>query len=277
MANLIQTESHLKKYGWVVIQLPDPEPVYSTRFALQEELRRLTGNAQITLERYHEIARDDTAHTELQIQLTQFFRVQHFGPAIIKAQSEFFGELLGPDLNVQSQPYLRLTRPNKPQDNIGYHRDTFYGGSPFELSVLVPYVDVSVESALSVLSGSHLRPESDFPTTQIQSPDVTKGSAKHQLGFLYAPKLIDPAYTVDMQPIPLALGEALIFSLATVHGSVENQSESSRWSSDIRVVNALAPVDLSMRPTYYEKLSRSAITEMAEIYNTAQAQSYVRV
>lgn len=266
MCDFEQHKSHLKHYGWMVAKLPNPEPIYQTRTALIEELHRLTGQEMATLEGYHELVTDDKVHTQWQIELTQFFRTERFGPTIIRENVEFFTDLLGPDLNVQSNPYLRITRPGKPQDNIGYHRDTFYGGSPFELSVLVPYVDVSRESALSILSGSHFRPESDFPTTQVQSQDVTKGSPKHQLGFLYAPKIIDPNCLVGLEPIPLQLGEVLIFTLATVHGSVENQGNLSRWSSDIRVMNALAPVDLSARPTYYEKLSQSVVTELAEIY-----------
>ncbi|MCS6814502.1 MAG: phytanoyl-CoA dioxygenase family protein [Cyanobacteria bacterium] len=268
--NLPRLEAQFRAEGWFVVQAPNPEPIYAARTALLNELRRLTGQPTITLETYHQVIEDDRYHTDLQIQLTNFFRTQRFGPQIIAAQLDFFQALLGRDLNVQSSPYLRITRPHKPQDNIGYHRDTFYGGSPFELSVLIPYVDVSAASALSVLPGSHLRPESDFPTRQIQSTEVTKGSPKHQLGFLYAPKLIDPACLRPMQPIPLKLGDLLIFSLATVHGSEENQGQFCRWSSDVRVVNALAPVDLSMRPTYYEPLSRSIVTETAEIYHQIQ-------
>ena len=263
-------EDWLQEHGWMVVKLPNPEPVYRARAAVLQELRRLTGNEQVTLENYHHIAEDDGEHTQLQVKLTQYFREQRFGPQIIRAQQEFFVALLGRDIDVQSSPYLRITRPQKPQDNIGYHRDTFYGGSPFELSVVVPYVDVPLESALSVLPGSHLRPESDFPTVQVQSSDVTKSSAKHQLGFLYAPKLIEPTSLTGMQPIPIQLGEALIFSLATVHGSEENRAQVSRWSSDIRVMNGLAPVDLSSRPTYYEPLCRSVVTEMAEAYAAAQ-------
>lgn len=268
--NLPRLEAQFQAEGWFVVQAPNPEPIYVARTALLNELRRLTGNPAITLETYHQAIEDDRHHTDLQIQLTHFFRTQRFGPQIIAAQLNFFQALLGRDLNVQSNPYLRITRPHKPQDNIGYHRDTFYGGSPFELSVLIPYVDVPAASALSVLPGSHLRPESDFPTQQVQSTEVTKGSPKHQLGFLYAPKLIDPACLQPMKPIPLKLGDLLVFSLATVHGSKENQGHSCRWSSDVRVVNALAPIDLSMRPTYYEPLSRSVVTEAAETYYQGQ-------
>ncbi len=267
---LEQLKTQFQEQGWFVMKAPDPVPIYAARSALLMELRRLTGIPNITLEHYHQIIDDDQHHIDLQIQLTDFFRTQEFALQIIKAQLSFFQHLLGQDLDVQRNPYLRITRPHKPQDNIGYHRDTFYGGSPFELSVLIPYVEVPAASSLAVLPGSHLRPESDFPTRQIQSADVTKGSAKHQLGFLYAPKLIDPNCLKTMQSIPMALGDLLIFSLATVHGSEENQGQTCRWSSDVRVMNALAPVDLSMRPTYYQPLSRSVVTVAAELYHQAQ-------
>ena len=274
---LDQLKRHFYEKGWMVVKVPDPKPIYAARTALLTELRRLTGNKNITLEQYHQFIEDDSIHTDLQFQLTQFFWNNEWATKIIGAQLDFFKAFLGEDINIQSRPYLRITRPRKLQDNVGYHRDTFYGCSPFELSVLVPYVDLPAKSTLSILSGSHIRPESDFPTTQVENLEIIKGSIKHQLGFLYAPKIIDPSRTVNMQPVPLVLGEALIFSLATVHGSVENRGEVSRWSSDIRVVNALAPLNPSLKPGYYETLSRSVITELANIYHKAQLTTPVSV
>jgi len=277
LQSLDELKRHFYEHGWIVVKLPNPEPVYAARTALLTELRRLTSNEKITLEEYHQFIEDDSTHTDLQFQLTQLFWNQRWSTKIISAQLNFFQAFLGQDINIQSKPHLRITRPRKPQDNIGYHRDTYYGCSPFELSVLVPYVDVPTESSLSVLSGSHIRPESDFPTTQIENPEVNKGSVRHQLGFLYAPKIIDPSRTVNMQPVPLALGEALIFSLATVHGSIENRGQVSRWSSDIRVVNALAPLNPSLKPGYYEKLSSSVVTDLANLYNQAQSSRPISV
>jgi hypothetical protein len=268
-------KDHFYKHGWMVVKLPNPEPVYQASLALLSKLQTLTGKPDITLENYHQFIEDDVTHTDIQFTLTQFFWEQELGKKVISAQIEFFKSFLGEDINVQSKPHLRITRPNKPQDNIGYHRDTYYGCLPFEISVLVPYVDLPAESSLSVLSGSHTLAESNFPTTQVENPAVSKGSVKHQLGFLYAPKIIDPSRTIGMESIPLALGEALIFSLATVHGSVENQGNVSRWSSDIRVVNALAPLSPSLKPGYYEKLTRSVVTELADIYNQAQLVNHI--
>ena len=263
---------HFSEKGWVVIDFIDPAPVLKAREALQTHLNELLGR-NIPLEEYHAEVEDDTQHTDIQIKMTEFFRKQQFGKAIIEKQLPLFKPFMGLDLCVQRSPYLRMTRPGKPQDNIGYHRDTYYGGSPYELSVLIPYVDVAAPSALQVMTGSHSLPENHFPTMQIENPDedVRKGSAKHKLGFLYAPKVMNPSVGKDMIAIPLKLGQAIAFNLSTVHGSVVNNGTATRWSTDIRVMNAFAPVDLSARPDYYEPLSRSAITTQAQEYFIATA------
>ena len=253
--------------GWFVVDFPNPTPILETRAFLQDELTRLLGK-KIPLEDYHFHVQDDAFHTELQLQITKSFRERSSGPSILEGQRSFFIELLGPDLFAQTNPYLRITRPHKAGDNIGYHRDTFYGGSPYELSVLVPFVDLPSESSLSVLSGSHVHSEDFYPTTQVENPDgdVRKGTPKHQLGFLYAPKAMHPSIDEHMEPIALKVGQALIFSLSTVHGSHLNTGTISRWSSDMRVMNALAPVDLSARPDYYKPFSYSVVTESAKKY-----------
>ena len=264
---LNQAEQHFHSKGWVVFDLPDPKPAFTAREILLAELRRLLNDSRITLETYHKSAIEDDHHFNSRIKLTEFFWRQRLGQNIINANLDFLKEFVGPDLNVQTKPYLRITRPGKPQDNIHFHRDTFYGTSPFELSVIVPFVDIPAECSLSVLSGSHVRPDSDFPYTQMENQEIVRGSAKHKvLGFLYAPKYIDPAYLQGMEPIPLKLGQALIFILSLIHGSIENRGSQSRWSSDIRIVNSNVPIDLSARPDYYEPLCRSVVTDSAHAY-----------
>ncbi|MFN8634353.1 MAG: phytanoyl-CoA dioxygenase family protein [Chloroflexota bacterium] len=263
-------EAHYREHGWVLVTLPNQVIVHEVRATLQEELRRLSGRPDVTLETYHQIADDDQQHHDYQFQLTELFRARRYAYGVLAAQDAFFRPFLGPDLLVQVSPYLRMARPGKLQDNIGYHRDTFYGASPYELSVWIPYVDLPAESSLSVLSGSHVRPESDFPVTQTQSAEVTKGSNLHKIGFPYAPKVMDPAPLAGIVAVPVKLGQALVFSLATVHGSTHNGGTTTRWSTDIRVANALAPIDLSARPEYYELLSSSAVSDGARAYEIAE-------
>lgn len=262
---------HFRDKGWFVFDFPNPQPAFQTCRFLESELAAFFGK-NIPLEEYHLYMQEDEEHTEFQIKMTQAFRENQCGLKILQGQIPFFRDLLGPDIMGQTNPYLRMTRPFKPQDNIGYHRDTFYGGSPYELSVLVPFVDLPAECSLSVLSGSHIHSEELYPTTKIENADtaVRKGTPKHQLGFLYAPKEMDSDVEKKMEAIPLKVGQALVFSLSTVHGSVLNRGTLTRWSSDMRVMNALAPVDLSARPTYYKPLSYSVVTESARRYFYAQ-------
>lgn len=268
-------EQHYLEHGWAVLQLPDPSPVLEAREALLRELRAATGSNVATLEQYHELGLDEQAHTDMQHRLTTFFRDNRFALPIMRAQLAVLIPFLGPDLLVQARPYLRITRPARPEDNIGYHRDTHYGGSPFEVSAIVPYVDVGAASSLAVLSGSHVRPESDFPTTKVDNPDpeVTKGSLKHSLGFPYAPHLMEPATIEGMTNVPLKLGEVLLVNLATVHGSTENRGTRSRWTTDIRLLNAMAGVDLSARPDYYEPLHDSVVSRAARAYDRANGRT----
>lgn len=255
---------HFFENGWVVVDLIDPRPVWEARKILQEQLRQIS-NRNISLEAYHEIAEDDAFHTQMQIQMTAFFRREKLARRVFEKQVSFFNQLVGLDLLIQANPYLRMTRPGKKQDNVGYHRDTFYGGSPYEISVILPFVDCDSKMTLKVMSGSHILSEKLFPVVQEKS-DIAKGSEKHKLGFLYAPKLMDPSVEEKMQPVPVKVGQIFMFSLSTVHGCVVNQGQRTRWSSDVRVVNALAPVSFKDRPDYYEPFSSSCVTEAAKRY-----------
>lgn len=264
-----EAQEQLREEGWCLVRLPNAQPVQEVAAALREKLRSTLGHAEAELADYHLLCTGTEAqHSDIQDRLTQFFRQQSFGRKILTANLELWRYLIGPDLDIQREPYLRVTRPGKPQDNIGFHRDTFYGGSPYEVSVWIPYVSVPSEGSLSILPGSHVLPESAFPTMSEPSPDVVKGSVKHKLGFLYAPKKIAPASVPEdrLKAVAISVGEVLIITLSTLHGSEQNNSNVTRWSSDIRLKHALAPVDLSMRPTYYEPFNRSAITEAAARY-----------
>ncbi len=258
-----------QEQGYAVIDLLYPQGVFAVRQALLAKLRELTGISEITLEQYHQFIRDDQVHTELQIALTEYVRSSEVLQNIILDNRVLFEQLVGPDMDIQIKPYLRITRPGKSKDNIGYHRDTFYGGSPHEISVMIPFMELDSGNALRVQPKSHRVPEKDIPLVQTVSEDVTKGSAKHGLGFLYAPKNIDPSYNLNMQPMPLKMGQVLAFSLATLHGTIGNDSVNTRWSVDMRIMCHHAPVDLSLRPTYYKRYLASPATTIADEYEKA--------
>ena len=264
-----QCSATLRSEGWCVLTLADRDPVDKAATLLEGQLRSELNDSRATLADYHRHFKgSEEDHIRIQHKMTVFLRSQKLAREIISANLDSFQSIVAIDLDIQREPYLRITRPDCPQDNIGYHRDTFYGGSPYEVSVLIPFVDVASEGSLLVLPGSHTAAESEFPTEKTVSADVQKGSVKHSLGFLYAPKIIAPDFPAlsAMHPVPLKKGQVLMFSLSTLHGSVVNKSTATRWSTDVRLKNALAPVDLSSRSTYYEPLCLSAVTEQAVLY-----------
>jgi hypothetical protein len=259
----------LHQRGWAKVKLPRPEPVFQIRHAVLAELRRLVGDDKVTLEDYHRLELDEDRHTEIQFQLTTMYRQRDFARKIAEPNLSLLTALAGGDLDIQTQPFLRITRPGRPQDNVGYHRDTFYGDSPWALNISVPFVTVPAEAALCMLSGSHVWQEADVPFVQEQSADVSKGSVRHQLGFVYAPKLIDPEVTARVEPVALELGHAVVFSGAIVHGTAANNAATCRWTSDVRFINALAPYNENQRDGYYAPLCRTAMTRVARTYEAA--------
>ena len=171
--------------GWVVLDFPSKAPLIQLREELEGELARLIGR-RCALEDYRE--EDDARHLQTQVEMTRFFREKQYD--LVTPLLPHFREILGPDIVKQANPFLRIARPGKRQDNIGYHRDSFYGGTPYELSFFVPFVDLGPGNTMSVISGSHIEAEAHYPTTQYVSQEVQKGDSKHQLGFMYAPKVM---------------------------------------------------------------------------------------
>jgi hypothetical protein len=243
----------------------------AARADMLDLLRREVSGDLDRLEDYHQFVADDAIHLDIQEKLTKLFWEQQYGPRIVGAQRDFFSRFVGIDLHAQRYPYLRMARPGKRQDNLGFHRDTQYGASAYELSVFVPFVDLPPEAAFLVLSGSHLEPESSYPSLSIPSETVVKGSTQHQLGYPYAPRVFQVEVRDRVESVPMEFGEMLIFSLSMVHGQEINAGSITRFSSDIRAVNSLAPIQWgrSVRPDYYVRLWESAVSLQARRFQEA--------
>lgn len=254
------------EHGWVKTNLPDFECLRQIRDAIEGRLRKICGNDSITLETYHEYVTDEQ-HTDVQWELVNFFWDNDFSLKIGQRNYSFFRAFIGPDLHIQRRPYLRIARPNLKSDNIGYHRDTFYGQSPFEVTVHVPFVDLDAKGCMKFMEGSHIAPESAYDIVAGAPVGWTKGSRKHEMGFPYQPKKIASDLSALM-PIPLKFGEAMVFTPALIHGQEVNEGPHTRFSVDLRIVSTFAPIkirdDLSSRG--YSPLAESAIAAIARKY-----------
>ena len=264
-------EQTLEERGWLAVELPDPRPVFQARDLLLERLRQMELPALARLEDYHLLVPEEERHVAILHELSTWYWEQELGRAIITANLDFFRRLVGPDLHIQRYPYLRAVRPGLGRDAAPLHRDTYYGASPYEVSVVTPFTAMAANQAMRVVSGSHTAPDAEYPFVQDLSPDVKPQSPKHRLGFPYAPKLLDPEITTRAEPIPLEVGQVLLFGLSLVHGGGTNTGTTTRFSSDIRVVNSLAQVEWSrgVHADYFVPLCTSPVTRAAQRFLAA--------
>jgi Phytanoyl-CoA dioxygenase (PhyH) len=267
-------ESTFAERGWAAFDVPDPSGIFEARDALLAHLQRSIP-ALARLDDYHNHVTDRERHVEVMYDLAQFYWTAGLGRPIITRNLELFRRLIGPDLVIQSRPYLRSVRPGMDVDAAPLHRDTYYGASPYEISVVVALTRIESSAALRVISGSHLAPDSAFPYVQTVSDDVAIRSPKHKLGYPYAPRLLDPSLMETAEPVPLEVGQALVFPLQLVHGGGTNGSARTRFSTDIRLANLLAPVAWSrgVDEDYFVPLSTSAVTRAAQAFLAANGDS----
>jgi ectoine hydroxylase-related dioxygenase (phytanoyl-CoA dioxygenase family) len=234
----------IEERGWALVDLSAPAAVFQVAYHL---MARIGGS----LARYSQP--DHEEHEQMQADLTADLRTQNTLARMLARQASLLEQIVGPDFLIQQTPYLRIARPGVERDNAGYHRDTDYGATPDEYSVWVPFVDLPAEGSLEVADGSHRRYIPEPVALAEGATGVTRGSRRHALGFPYAPRVLPPEALEGLHGVPIRVGQALIFSLALVHGTVCNRSTVTRWSADIRV----APASFAdqARPGYYLPLS----------------------
>jgi len=83
------------------------------------------------------------------------------------------------------------------------------------------------------------------------------------MGYPYAPQLLDRSTAGKTIPIPLKIGQVLVFSQAILHGSTLEHLRQDRWSCDTRCVIPLQPVKRD-RTEAFIPLTRSPVTKAAE-------------
>ena len=248
--------------GYAIINFYNTEYLKEFQQLLLEKLRDIMKNDNVTFETFHNFVTNDNDKINIQYILNKMIWDENLHEKIIIDNIDIYYTLVGKDLDLQTQPYLRIARPNCPQDNIGFHRDGFYGSSAYELSSVIPLVELNYKSALQIEPKSHLR--GPIPTTKVESKTIKKGDIKNQLGFQYAPKIINNDYKINPIPIPLKFGQALSFGLGTIHGQEVNTDTITRFSMDVRVKNSF--VSSGTKDGYYKPLTQSVVTKTAQMY-----------
>lgn len=260
---------HYAREGWVVVDFPDRDAILRLRDTLERGLREITGVPDATLATYHDVVAE-RSHAETHWRLANYFWDQDLGFEVARSQLALFRPLIGCDLHVQRRPFLRVARPGRTEDNIGLHRDTFYGQSPYEVTVHFPWVDLDADSALCLVPGTGTRPEDAYHVVPTEEGAVEKDSPKHRMGFPYAPKRMLDDFADQLRAIPLRVGQALVFTPAMVHGQIVNRGASTRVTTDLRIVNTLAPVQIRKDELRgYSRLCQSGILTHAQAYHAS--------
>src|SRR3989338_622281 len=98
--------------GYAVVNLDNLSAVLEVRHQLTRKLRSFCGSEAVTLENYHKvIGDDDSFHIAAQSHLTEKFRAERWHLPLFRRNVSIFTELLGPDLDLEVEPYLRIARP----------------------------------------------------------------------------------------------------------------------------------------------------------------------
>jgi hypothetical protein len=245
--------------GYLVKTLNNVECILDVRAQFDKHLKRRV-SSEATLETYHNFVTNDEDQVEIHYHLSQLFWSGQWHLEIFRKNKDFFGEVIGPDLDIQTKPHFRLTRPEKPQDNIGFHRDVEYGSTAYEISCLFTLTKLDALAAIQIVPGSHSLTEIKVKATN--NDEVEKGSIKHQLGVPYLLQTLDDdLIRAKLIPIPMEIGEVLCFNLAVIHGQEVNRSSNTRWTVDTRIKNSF--VKSGSREDYYTIFSSRPATKTA--------------
>jgi sporadic carbohydrate cluster 2OG-Fe(II) oxygenase len=261
--------------GWVVVDVPDAELIIGLSNSLERKIREVISKplGACFLDNIHEYISSGGGMdlSELHFLLSEYLWESEFSIQFSAAILPILKEIIGLDIMVQYRPFLRIARPGVSKDNFGFHRDTLYGQTPYELAMHIPLMNLSSESAIRVVSGSHRLPEDSFIISDVESC-IKKWSKEHQSGKPYAPKNFLLPEGMKTEPVPLKIGQALLFSPALIHGQEINNGKKTRVSIDMRFVNTNAHTTLKVgkNHTEYWPILQSPIEILAQEYFEAQ-------
>lgn len=236
--------------GWVIVDLPDPNVIH--------KMIDMMALGDISIQHHQE--------------LSEYMWKKEFSLEIAHMMLPLIKELIGPEVMVQYMPYFRIARPHKVEDNIGYHKDTQYGQTPYELAVHIPFVNLDEKSAIRVISGSHVMPENTFIGVTPEGSRIEKGSIQNRMGRPYMPKCLTVPEGMETTPLVLNVGQAAIFSPAIFHGQEVNEGNITRVSCDLRFVSNRAPIEIRRGKLHagYVQVMQSPVELIAEEYYNAQ-------
>ena len=148
-------------------------------------------------------------------------------------------EYLGDNFLIQSNCYLRASRPNisSNSENIGWHRESFYFGmGHLCYNIWTPILGVNENNTIQYIPESQIINEKEIITEKQNDSYTKKFSSGHKIGFLYSPKVIKSGVNLNKNKRLIVPKEcSAIFSGNLIHGAGNNTSSEIRFSLDFRI------------------------------------------
>ncbi len=266
-SGMISKIASLEKLGYCLFDFSDLACLKELISLVEQALPR-------PIPQFHESNLSIDAQVELILEITNRVAESNLVTKLLFKERAFFTSLLGPDIDVQAKPHLRLSRPNANSEMIGWHRDSFYGNSPLEMNIWFPLAELKPGSGLALVSGSHVVPSVNIRTieeTDDFKKTITRGSSANKIGFQYSPKTDDSIAGLNHQTVHLVqpkLGQAIFFFGCMIH-KAQNTSSVSRASIDARIKHPFTPTET--KNEYYKPLCRGLIAECAKAFEGPQS------
>lgn len=260
-------ERHLSEHGYCNIPFQSNKEIKKLSTLIEKKISSLVNDKNFKLRNYHKFVNDDQ-HQVIQWKISNFFWKNKLHHKAIYSSIDFLKYLFGGDILIQKKPFLRIARPNEKKDNIGFHKDTLYGQSPYELSIHMPIVNLDNNSCLKFVPKSFLLNEKKIKFQKNKNDNHKRGSKKHKLGFPYDPKSIDVS-NKKLKNFPIKSGEAIIFTPALIHGQEINKSQKiTRFSFDTRITSLHSPIDHNLKSFNgnYDIFNQGSIERLAKKY-----------
>lgn len=160
-----------------------------------------------------------------------------------RSHSSFIERMLKGPFQIQSNCYLRATRPieGRVQESIGFHREIFYGPEimKYAFNLWVPIQNVVPKNSMFYVPLSHHLPDSKIKTASISTLDssVKRFSSGHKIGLLYSPKqIVEGVDFSKKRRLVTKKDHFALFPGDLIHGSAQNKSNHIRFSMDFRIV-----------------------------------------
>ena len=236
--------SELRKFhnnGYLKFQVTDKKFLRSVRCKFLETLKNKNLTINNIQKNYHKIFCNLKDHHKVQSHFQKYILDNKIHFKLIKNYNTYFSSILGLDICATTSVNFRIVRPTKNIDNIGFHRDTDLGHTPYEVNVWVPLFSTNKNNSLHILPETHKKKLNFFKFTKLKT-GFKRRSKENAMGYLYRSFKFKNLKNNLLKPIKCDFGNILIFYSSCMHGTRNNNSKETRFSFDFNISNSFFPI-----------------------------------